>query len=145
MRMYCTYQTTPLLPDIFLFWFRAAYETTTGELRPRNGPLVCKMLAFVGFSDFCLRIPGVAHIVRPHPDYWTHALHCVTSLLAGNCQTKQKLDYSFLYLHDLEDQFSAMEMLTMGRDRQRYRYVGNSLIILLNQSKTKQTKTKMQW
>ena len=43
-------------------------EEVDVHVRPRNGPLVCKTLAFVGFCGFYLRIPGVAHIVRPHPD-----------------------------------------------------------------------------
>ena len=44
-------------------------RATTGELRPRNRPRVYKTSVFVDFWDFCLRIPGVARIVRPHPDY----------------------------------------------------------------------------
>ena len=61
--------TTGHLP----FLVRGGVRATTGKLRQRNGPPVCKTLAFV---DFCLRIPGVARIVRPQPDYWKHVAVC---------------------------------------------------------------------
>ena len=57
--------TTGHLP--FLVW--GGVQATTGELWPRNSPPVCKTLVFVDFCGFCLRIPGVAHIVRPRLDY----------------------------------------------------------------------------
>ena len=59
----------------FLVW--GGVQATTGELRPRNGPPVCKTLVFINFCGFCLRIPGVARIVRPHPDYWTRVFYGV--------------------------------------------------------------------
>ena len=74
--------TTGHLP--FLVW--GGVRATTGEVRPRNGPPMCKTLMFINFCGYYLRIPGVARIVRPHPDYLMHALRCATSLLAGNCQ-----------------------------------------------------------
>ena len=52
----------------FLVW--DSIQATTGELWPRNclqshfAPLV------VDFWGFRSIIPGVAHIVKPHPDYW---------------------------------------------------------------------------
>ena len=57
--------TTGHLP--FLVW--DGVRAPTGKLRSRNNPPVCKMLVFIDFCGFCLRIPGVAHIVRPHLDY----------------------------------------------------------------------------
>ena len=47
----------------------------------------------------------MAHIVRPHPDNWTHAI-----------VRKQKFDYSFLNLLGLEDQFSATEDVVVHLD-----------------------------
>ena len=61
------FSATEHLP--FLVW--GGVRATTGELRPRNGPRVCKTSVFVDFWGFCLRNPGVERIVRPHPDYWT--------------------------------------------------------------------------
>ena len=90
----------------FLVW--GGVRATTGELLPRNGPRVCKTNVFIDFWGFCLRNPGVARIVRPHPDYWTRVLQCATSL-AGNCQQAEVGLYSFLYLLDVEDHLNAME------------------------------------
>ena len=59
------FSATEHLP--FLVW--GGVRATTGELRPRNVPRVCKTSVFVDFWGFCLRNPGVARIVRPHPDY----------------------------------------------------------------------------
>ena len=73
----------PATEHLFLVW--DGVRATTGELRPRNGPRVCKTSVFVDFWGFCLRNPSLARIVRPHPDYWTRVLQCATSL-AGNCQ-----------------------------------------------------------
>ena len=83
--------TTGNLP--FLVW--GGVQATTGEVWPRNGPSVCKTLAF-DFCGFCLRILGMARIVRPH-------------LLADTVSKQKKFDYTFLYLLGLEGQFSAME------------------------------------
>ena len=41
-------------------------------------------------------------------------LQCATSLLAGNYE--QKLDYSFLYLLDVENHFSATEDVVVHLD-----------------------------
>ena len=60
MEILYKYQTTALLTDIFFFWFRAVCEL--------HVPLA-SYGRVVDFCAFCLRIPGVASIVRPHPDY----------------------------------------------------------------------------
>ena len=84
-------------------------QATSGELRPRNGPPVCKALVFVDFCGFCLRIPGVARIVRPHPHYRTSVFYSVGQVCLQITVSRQKFDYSFLYLLALEDQFNATE------------------------------------
>ena len=65
---YYTYQTTALLPGIFLSLFEAAYEL---RLASYGLETVSKIAAcsFVDFWGICSIIPGVARIVKPHPDY----------------------------------------------------------------------------
>ena len=41
----------------------------TGKLRQQNGTPVWKTFSFKHFFCFCIHIPGVEIIVRPHPDY----------------------------------------------------------------------------
>ena len=86
----------------FLVW--GGVRATTGELWPRNGPRACKTSVFVDFWGFGLRNPGVARIVRPHPDYWTRVL-CATSL-TGNCQ---RAEVGLQFSLDVEDHLSATE------------------------------------
>ena len=59
----------------FLAW--GGIRATTGELWPRNGAPAHTTLSFSNFCGFCLRVPGVARIVRPHLDYWTRAFYSV--------------------------------------------------------------------
>ena len=82
--LYYTYQATVWLLGIFLFCFGARMDFNWRATAMKQFP-VCKALWFGNFCGFCLCIPGVAHIVRPHPNYWTHALHTVMSLLTMNC------------------------------------------------------------
>ena len=49
----------------FLVW--GGVRATTGELRPRNGPRVCKTSVFVDFWGFCLCNPGVARNSQATP------------------------------------------------------------------------------
>ena len=76
---YYTYQTTALLPGIFLFWFGAMHEL----------PLVSYSLKTVSkdTSHFCLSTSGACVYVLwvwPHPDYWTHVLQAATNSLGCN-------------------------------------------------------------
>ena len=57
------------------------------QLRPRNGIQKCFTCQVIDFWGFCSIILDVAHTVEPLPDNWT----CATV-------SKQKFDYSFLYL-----------------------------------------------
>ena len=65
---YYTYQTTALRPNIFLFWFGAAYELRLASYGQETVPEYA-IHVFVDFWGFCLCNLGVARIVRPHPDY----------------------------------------------------------------------------
>ena len=92
---YSAYQIIALLLDILLFWFGVAYE-----LRPRNCQILfpktlCVLV--VDFWGFCSIIPGVARILG-----YTQTTERVEL-------REQKFDYSFRFLHGLEDQFSATE------------------------------------
>ena len=46
-----------------------------------HGHPLCKTWSFGHFCGFCLHILGMAHVVRPHSNCWTH----VMSLLATSC------------------------------------------------------------
>ena len=70
------------------------WRATAMKLYPKTFT-VCSVVNFWGF---CSNISGVARIVRPHPDNWTRST-----------VSKQKFNYSFLYLFGIEDQFSATE------------------------------------
>ena len=59
----------------------------------------------VNLWGFCSIILGVAHIVRPHPDNWTH-----------ETVSKQKLGYGFVCLLGLEYQLSATEDVVVHLD-----------------------------
>ena len=66
---YYTYRTTALLLKICLLWFRAKCE-----LRLASNGLETVYNDGIAFSSgtsggFFSRIPGVARMVRPHPDY----------------------------------------------------------------------------
>ena len=52
----------------FLVW--GGVWATTGELQPQNCFQKCLMCLIVDFWGLCSIIPGLACIVRPHPDYW---------------------------------------------------------------------------
>ena len=78
----------------FLVW--DGIQATNGEPWPQNCFKRCFTCSVVDFWGFLSIIPSVAHMVRPHPDYWT-----------PSTVSKQKFDYSFPYLLGLEDQFSA--------------------------------------
>ena len=80
----------------FLVW--GGVRATTGELRPRNGPRVCNTSVFVDFWGFCLRNPGVARIVRPHPDYWTRVLQCGDVFSRQLPASRSWLQFSSIYL-----------------------------------------------
>ena len=73
------------------FWFGVVCELQMASYRLET---VFKD-AFIDFWGFCHTFRAW-HVVRSHPDYWTHAT-----------VSKQKFNYSFLYLLGLEDQFSA--------------------------------------
>ena len=79
---------------------------------------VCKTFIFVDFCGFCLSIPGVARtcITRPQLYYWTRAFYRVRWVCWQTNVSKQKFDYSFLYLLALEDQFNAMEYAVVHLD-----------------------------
>ena len=82
---YYTYQTTSLRPNIFLFWFGAAYKLRLESYGQETVPEYARRACSSTSRASVYVIPGVARIVRPHPDYWTRVLQCATSL-AGNCQ-----------------------------------------------------------
>ena len=69
------WSATVHLPFLVLGGVRA----TTGELRPQNCSqrcFACSIIDFWGvdFWGFSSIIPDVAHIVRPHPDYWNERM-----------------------------------------------------------------------
>ena len=80
----------------FLVW--SSVWGTTGELWPQNCLQKHSVCLVVDFWGFCSTNLGMARTVRPHPDNWMHAI-----------LSKQKFNYSFLYLHVLghEHQSSA--------------------------------------
>ena len=82
---YYVYQNTDLLPSIFLFGFGAVYKSMAMNLFLKTRRVLGRQLLWLLFS-----FPGMACIIRPHLDYWTHAT-----------MSKQKFDYSFPYLFDL--------------------------------------------
>ena len=76
------------MTDHLPFLVCGGVRATTGKLRPRNCPPVCKTLVFVDFWGFFSIISGVAHKVKPHPDYWTRVTGC--DELASNRQRDQQ-------------------------------------------------------
>ena len=68
-------QTTALLQEIFLFLLGVAYELQLVSYSYKAvSHYASKILSFLHFFGFCLRIPGVTLIVSPHPGT-EHVLH----------------------------------------------------------------------
>ena len=81
---YYTNQKTVLLLGTLLLWFGGGVWAMTGELWPQNGPSVLRTFLFRHYFGFLSRVLDVVHIVKPHLDNQTRALHAATTLLATN-------------------------------------------------------------